>query len=252
MVVKTDFRKKLLNKDVVLGTMLTLPSPEIAELMALKGFDWLFLDMEHGALDILICQRMMQAVAERSACIVRVAANSEREIKKALDIGAHGIIVPRVNSVVEVQQVVKYAKYSPRGQRGVGYSRAHGYGLEFNEYVEKANENISVIIQIEDIRGVDNIEEIVQVEGIDALLIGPYDLSASMGLMGQVSAPQVLNAMDKVEKTAKKVGLSLGYFGLKPESVRPLIAKGYNLIVCGTDTSFLADGARKVIEVLKG
>ena len=121
-----NFRSRLLNDELLLGTMLTLPSPEIAELMAMSGFDWLFMDMEHGLLDVVACQRMIQATAGKTACLIRVAENSEKEIKKALDIGAHGIIVPKVNSADEARAVVKYAKYAPQGQRGVGYSRAHG------------------------------------------------------------------------------------------------------------------------------
>jgi 2-dehydro-3-deoxyglucarate aldolase len=251
MTTPMNFRSRLLNDELLLGTMLTLPSPEIAELMAMSGFDWLFMDMEHGLLDIVSCQRMIQATAGRSACIVRVAENSEKEIKKALDIGAHGIIVPKVNSAEEARAVVKYAKYAPQGQRGVGYSRAHGYGLNFSDYVTNANELTTVVVQIEDIKGVEQIDEIVKVPGIDAVFIGPYDLSASMGLMGQVNAPEVLAAMTKVAEAAKSAGISLGYFGLNPETVQDFVAKGYKLITCGTDTFFLTSGAKEVLTKLK-
>jgi 2-dehydro-3-deoxyglucarate aldolase len=251
MSTPMNFRSRLLNDELLLGTLLTLPSPEIAELMSMAGFDWLFLDQEHGLLDREACQRMIQATAGRSACVIRLAENSEREIKQALDIGADGIIVPKVNTVEEAKAVVKYAKYAPQGQRGVGYSRAHGYGLNFSDYVTNANELTTVVVQIEDIKGVEQIDEIVKVPGIDAVFIGPYDLSASMGLMGQVNAPEVLAAMTKVELAAKSAGLGLGYFGLKTETVQPFIQKGYQLIVCGTDTSFLATGTKAVIDTLR-
>jgi len=246
-----NFRKRLLNDELLLGTMLTLPSPEIAELMAMSGFDWLFMDMEHGLLDVVACQRMIQATAGQTACLIRVAENSEKEIKKALDVGAQGIIVPKVNSADEARAVVKYAKYAPQGQRGVGYSRAHGYGLNFSDYVASANQLTTVVVQIEDIKGVEQIDEIVKVPGIDAVFIGPYDLSASMGLMGQVNAPEVLAAMARVEAAAKSAGIKLGYFGLKPETVKDFVAKGYQLITCGTDTSFLASGAKEVLSKLR-
>lgn len=251
MTTSMNFRSLLLNDELLLGTMLTLPSPEIAELMAMSGFDWLFMDMEHGLLDVVACQRMIQATAGKTACLIRVAENSEKEIKKALDIGAHGIIVPKVNSADEARAVVKYAKYAPQGQRGVGYSRAHGYGLNFSDYVASANQLTTVVVQIEDIKGVEKIDEIVKVLGIDAVFIGPYDLSASMGLMGQVTAPEVLAAMAKVEMAAKAAGIKLGYFGLKPATVEGIITKGYKLITCGTDTSFIASGAKEVLSKLR-
>jgi 2-dehydro-3-deoxyglucarate aldolase len=147
--------------------------------------------------------------------------------------------------------VVKYAKYAPQGQRGVGYSRAHGYGLNFSDYVTNANELTTVVVQIEDIKGVEQIDEIVKVPGIDAVFIGPYDLSASMGLMGQVNAPEVLAAMTKVAEAAKSAGISLGYFGLNPETVQDFVAKGYKLITCGTDTFFLTLGAKEVLSKLR-
>lgn len=249
--MQTTFKKRLQNKETLVGVLLSLPSPEIAEIMTLSGFDWLFIDLEHGPMDFLACQRMIQAAGGQSECLVRVPENSESAIKKALDIGAAGIIAPKVNSAEEAQNIVSYAKYAPQGQRGVGAARAQGYGLHFSEYVGRANEDLLVVIQIEHIEGVNDIDKIVAVPGIDVIFIGPYDLSASMGLDGQVDHPRVLEAIDRVEQACAKHNLPMGYFGMSPEAVKPYRDKGYQLITCGTDAGFLASGASETIKALR-
>ncbi|MFV2093460.1 MAG: HpcH/HpaI aldolase/citrate lyase family protein, partial [Hyphomicrobiales bacterium] len=198
------------------------------------------------------CQRMIQAVADRCACIIRVPQAEEMQIKQALDIGADGIIAPQVNSAEHAQRVADSCKYPPLGRRGVGIARAHGYGLDFADYLATANDRVSVVIQAEHVDAVANIDDIVAVEGIDAVLIGPYDLSASMGKPGEVSDPDVVDAIDTVTRACKRANVGLGFFGVNPEEVKPYIVKGYTLIVCGTDTVFLAGGAANTIDQLRG
>ena len=221
-----NFTERLRRNEVLLGTMLTLPSPEVAEIIAACGYDWLFLDGEHGNLSTLEWQRMLQAIGGRSAAIIRVAAKTERDIKKVLDIGADGIIAPQVNSADEARHVVACCKYPPRGIRGVGLARAQGYGRDFAEYMESANDRIAVVIQAEHVDAVENIDEIVEVEGIDSVFIGPYDLSASMGRMGEVDHPDVVAAIEKVGDACKGKGIALGYFGTTAESVQDYMGKG--------------------------
>ena len=246
-----NFTQRLRQNDLLLGTMLTLPSPELAEMISSCGYDWLFMDGEHGNLSTLDWQRMLQAVAGRSAAIIRVAANSEREIKKILDIGADGIIAPQVNTADEARHVVACCKYPPQGIRGVGLARAQGYGRDFAAYMESANDNIAVIVQAEHIDAVNNIDEIVEVDGIDAVFIGPYDLSASMGLMGQVDHPEVVEAIDRVGRACQQRDISLGYFGTTAESVQDYVRKGYHLICAGTDAGFVLGGAQETLEKLR-
>ena len=246
-----NFTQRLRQNDLLLGTMLTLPSPELAEMISSCGYDWLFMDGEHGNLSTLDWQRMLQAVAGRSAAIIRVATNSEREIKKILDIGADGIIAPQVNTADEARHVVACCKYPPQGIRGVGLARAQGYGRSFAEYMETANDSIAVIVQAEHIDAVNNIEQIVEVEGIDAVFIGPYDLSASMGLMGQVDHPEVVEAIDRVGRACQQRDISLGYFGTTAESVQDYARKGYHLICAGTDAGFVVGGAEKMLQDLR-
>jgi len=246
-----NFTQRLRQNDLLFGTMLTLPSPELAEMISSCGYDWLFMDGEHGNLSTLDWQRMLQAVAGRSAAIIRVAANSEREIKKILDIGADGIIAPQVNTAAEARHVVACCKYPPQGIRGVGLARAQGYGSNFAGYMETANVSIAVIIQAEHIDAVNNIDEIVEVDGIDAVFIGPYDLSASMGLMGQVDHPEVVEAIDRVGRACQRREISLGYFGTTAESVQDYVRKGYHLICAGTDAGFVLGGAQETLEKLR-
>ena len=159
---------------------------------------------------------MLQAVGDRIACIVRVPGSEEGPIKKILDQGAEGIIVPQVNTAEQAANIVRFARYSPAGSRGVGLARAQGYGLRFQQYLETANERIAVIVQAEHARAVENIESIVKVEGIDAVLVGPYDLAASLGKMGQIDDPAVTDAIEHVTKTCQAAGIPLGCFGARP------------------------------------
>jgi len=246
-----NFTQRLRQNDLLLGTMLTLPSPEVAEIISACGYDWLFMDGEHSTLSTLDWQRMLQAVGGRCAGIIRVAANNEREIKKFLDIGADGIIVPQVNSAELARHAVACCKYPPDGIRGVGLARAQGYGRSFADYMETANVSTAVIIQAEHIDAVDNIDDIVRVEGVDAVFIGPYDLSASMGLTGQVDHPSVVEAIERVGSACREREITLGYFGTTAESVLDYMGNGYHLICAGVDAGIIASGADDILQKLK-
>lgn len=246
-----QLRKKLDQGEKLIGTLLSLPSPEIAEIMSMVGFDWLFIDLEHGSHGFMELQRMIQAMKPNCGALVRVPEISEANIKKVLDIGAGGIIVPKVNTAEEAKQIVLFAKYPTQGVRGVGAARTHGYGLSFKEYVEKANAETLVVIQIEHFEGVNNINEIVEVEGVDVIFIWPYDLSASFGVAGQVEHPLVKVAIEKVETACAKAGIPMGYFGTNPEAVKPYLQnENYQLITCGTDSGFLIEKGKSVLERL--
>jgi 2-dehydro-3-deoxyglucarate aldolase len=246
-----DFRARLLRGDRLIGTMITLPSPEVAELMASVGFDWLFLDAEHGVLEARELQAMLQGAGSAVPCVVRTAAAAEVPIKKALDVGAAGIIAPQVNSAAQAAEVVRLAKYAPTGTRGVGVGRAHGYGLHLPDYLATANDQLAVIVQAEHIDAVAQIEAIVRVAGIDAVLVGPYDLSASLGRLGDVEHPDVVAAIDRVTTVCRQAGVRLGIFGVSAAAVRPYLARGYTLIVAGLDTLLLGQAAKDILSQLK-
>ncbi len=246
-----NFRQRLLAGETLIGTMLTLPAPEIAEMMAAIGFDWLFLDAEHSALSTHAIQQLMQGAGAATPCVVRVAVNDVVAIKKALDIGAAGIIVPQVNTAVQAQAAVHHAKYAPEGTRGVGIGRAQGYGLDFSGYVARANEETAVIIQAEHIEAVQNIQSIVQVVGVDAVFVGPYDLSASMGLTGQVTHPDVVAAIQQVTDACHAAGMRLGIFGMSATAVAPYIDQGYTFITAGIDTALLGQAAKLLLSAIR-
>jgi 2-keto-3-deoxy-L-rhamnonate aldolase RhmA len=147
---------------------------------------------------------------------------------------------------------VRFARYAPEGARGVGLARAHGYGQRFREYLDAANRETAVIVQAEHVRAVENIEEIVQVPGVDAVLLGPYDLSASLGKMGQIDDPVVVAAIRRVTDVCQKAGMPLGYFGVTAAAVQPYAAQGYTLLVAGVDTLYLGNGAKALLAELRG
>jgi len=245
------FRQDLKNGKLVLGTMVTLPVASVAEIMADLGFDWLFIDGEHGPLETSEILSLLQVVGHKSACLVRVPVAEETPIKKVLDLGAAGIIAPQVNTAEHAAKVVEWSRYSPVGSRGVGLARAHGYGLNFQNYVENANDQVTVVVQAEHIEAVNNIEKIAEVEGVDAVLLGPYDLSASMGKMGQITDPDVVQAIDHIRETCQKANMPVGYFGVTAEAVKPFIDQGYTLIVAGVDTLLLGSAANRMLEKLR-
>lgn len=245
-----SFRSRLRAGELLIGPLMTLASPEAAEIMAYAGFDWLFIDAEHGPLDALTIQRMMQG-AGSVPCVVRVAASAEVPIKQALDIGAAGIIAPMVNTAEQAANVVRWAKYSPQGTRGIGVGRAHGYGAQYQEYLRSANEDIAVIVQAEHIDAVKNIEAIVQVPGLDAVLVGPNDLAASLGRIGELTHPDLIAAIERVTQVCRSARMPLGIFGASAEAVRPHIERGYTLITVGVDVVMLGEAAKQLLARLR-
>lgn len=246
-----NFKSRLARGETLLGTMVTLPTAATAEILAGIGFDWLFIDGEHGPLETREVLAILQAVGEKIPCLVRVPEAAEVPIKKMLDLGAAGVIVPQVNTAEQAKRVVQFARYAPAGSRGVGLARAHGYGMKFNEYIQSANDSTVVVVQAEHATAVENIAEIVTVPGIDAVLLGPYDLSASLGKMGQISDPVVVTAIQKVTTACQGAGIPLGYFGVTADAVRPYMEQGYRLIVAGVDTLFLSQSASILLGKLK-
>lgn len=240
-------KNKLSRGELLIGTIITLPSPEIAEIYSKSGFDWLFIDLEHSVLSLKDAQIILQAASPRTPCLVRVPNMDEVWIKKALDIGAAGIIVPQIKTAEEAQKVVRLCKYPSDGLRSVGIARAHGYGENFQEYVAAANADTLVIIQIEHSQAVKNIDEILKVAGIDGLFIGPYDLSASMGKIGLTDDLAVQEAIVQVKRRAEQMKMPLGIFSATIEAAIPYIQAGYQLLAVGIDTMLINQTAKNII-----
>jgi 2-keto-3-deoxy-L-rhamnonate aldolase RhmA len=246
----TSFRARLRSGETLFAPLMTLDSPAVAELMAAAGFDWLFIDAEHSTLNASQMQSLLQG-AGSTPCVIRIESGDEVPIKKALDIGAAGIIVPQVNSADHARRIVQSAKYAPVGQRGLGIARAHRYGLRVREYMQNANDDTAVIVQAEHRDAVANIEAIVKVKGVDGVLIGPYDLSASLDLPGAVDHADVRGAIERVRTACQAAGVPIGIFGLTAEAVRPYMDNGFTMIVAGVDTVLLASAATTLVAALR-
>lgn len=247
--MKNKTRQKIQAGQATLGAFVGMGSPAAAEVMAYVGFDWLVVDAEHGPLDWGSCVSLLQAMNGSEATpIIRVAWNDPVLIKRALDIGAQGILVPMVNDRQSAELAVKACKYPPQGIRGIGPMRPSHYYLDIIEYLKTANDEIMVIVQIEHIDAVNNIEEIFKVEGIDCYFIGPHDLAASMGLITQIHHPKVRQAIDKVLEASKKVGTAAGLYAMNLDDVESYIDQGYKMISIGNDAGILATGSRDLIQ----
>lgn len=245
------FAERLRARETLYGALVSLPSPEVAEILLGAELDWIFLDLEHSAMSAIDAQRLLQIFQPRLPVLVRVEASDERAIRKALDLGPDGIIVPRVSSRDEAERVMKLAKYPPEGERSVGFGRASGYGVNFREYVSSANQSGLVILQAEDRSAADGIEDILSVPGLDGILVGPFDLSGSFKKLGQIDAPEVQAAIGKILAACKRRGIAAGIFAPTGVAAKTFAADGYTLLTVGTDAMFLARGLRTELEAAK-
>ena len=249
--MKFNLKQRLKGDEALIGTMLTLPTPDIAELVSTAGFDWVFIDAEHSVLDYSQIQELLQGLRPGCSGVVRVPLLDEIWIKKVLDLGPEGIIVPNVKSAEEVKQILTYCKYPPEGARSVGITRAHDYGLNFKGYVDAANDDLVVIIQLEHVDAFARIDEILAVDGIDAIFIGPYDYSASAGKLGKVDDEEIQGAIAAVREKCFKKSIPVGIFGVDAKAVKPYICQGYQLVAVGNDTLFLKEMSELTLDALR-
>ena len=250
----TTLKSKLRNREITIGSWITIGHQAIIDILAESNFDWLTIDMEHTSIDLNELQILIGFIQSHNiAALVRVSKNDEVIIKRALDAGADGIIVPMICTKENAVQAVSLAKYPPIGKRGVGLNRAQRYGFGFDEYKKWVNEQLVVIAQIEHIDGVDNIEEIIQTEGIDGVLIGPYDLSGSIGIPGEYNDPKVLLALQRVETVCLAQNKTMGYHVVNPDSTLVLEKQkaGYNFIAFSTDFLFLGNKAKSEMNKIR-
>lgn len=245
-----EFRRRLLAAENLYGTMVTVPSPELVETLCHVGYDWLFIETEHAPLLPHMVQDMVRT-AGSTPCLVRLSRSDEISIKRALDAGAAGIIVPQVNSAAHARLIVSYAKYPPLGSRGIGLGRASLYGLKFEDYLNNANDGVAVVVQAEHIDAVENIEEICAVDGIDAVLIGPYDLSASLNKTGRLEDREVVAAIEHVRKVCADRDMRLGFFGSTPQAVQQYAAQGFTLLCGGADVAVFAAAEKSFLGAMK-
>jgi 2-dehydro-3-deoxyglucarate aldolase len=248
--VKEKLRKKILT----IGSWITLGHPSIAEIMVKAGFDWLTVDMEHSVITLHQAQQLIQVIELSGVTpLVRVGENDPTLIKRVMDAGAHGVVVPMVNCRDDAINAVNAVKYPPIGTRGVGLARAQGYGFEFEKYREWVNKESIVIVQIEHIEAVNNLEEILSVDGVDGSIIGPYDLSGSLGYPGEFDRQEVKQALLRYEDICKKMNKPMGFHVVQPDSEIAISykGKGYVFLAVGTDTLYLGNSCKESMMKIK-
>lgn len=249
MTLKT----KLKNNELTVGSWVTIDHPAVVEILATAGFEWLVVDLEHTAIDLSSARDLILTIQSKGMkALVRVSKNEEVIIKRVLDSGADGVIVPMVKNGEEAKQAVSYCKYPPVGKRGVGLYRAQNYGLSFDSY-KKEVDDIVVIAQIEHIDAVKNIKEIIDTDGIDGIIIGPYDLSGSMGHPGEYHREDVKNAIQEVIDCCKSNNFPAGFHIIEsdPSKLKEKIDQGCTLLAYSLDFFFLGDSARNGMSKIK-
>ena len=240
-------REALLDRTITLGGWVQTGHPVCAEIQARLGFDWVCVDLEHGTTDIEAVANVFRALdAFECVPVARLPMNDPIWIRRTLDAGARGLIVPMVNSAEAAEAAVREAKHPPRGVRGYGYSRANMYGIDFRTYVESANDEIAMVMQIEHRDAVENLDAILSVDGVDGVLIGPIDLSSSLGITAQFDHPDFKRALDRFLNVCEQRGMAAGMHIPRPtdESVRAALDQGYTMLALGIDTVFVEEGAK--------
>lgn len=248
------FKEKLASRSFTLGAWITIAHPAIGEIMARAGYEWIVVDLEHTTVGIETAGELIRAIDLCGSCpLVRLTSNDDAQIKRMLDAGAHGIVVPCVNSAEEAEQAVAATRFAPQGTRGVGLARAQGYGARFKEYFEWQKNGIVVIVQIEHKEALSRIEGILSTPGVDGYIIGPYDLSCSMGIPGEFSHPDFISAIAKVQEVARKVGCPSGLHIVEPDLDRldEAVKEGYNFIAYSADLRIMDVGARLGLDKIK-
>jgi 2-dehydro-3-deoxyglucarate aldolase len=248
-------KEKIQNRKITIGSWITLGHSAIAEIMARAGFDWLVIDMEHSVIELSETQEMIQAMdGAGTPSIVRLTSNDANLIKRVMDAGAHGIMVPNINSAADARRAVAATYYPPKGKRGVGLARAQGYGASFESYCQWLDENALVIVMIEHIDGVKSADEILTVSGVDGYMIGPYDLSASLGIPGQINDPRVVDAIARVRKIGEKLGKPGGIHVVEPDltAIERRINEGFTFMGYAMDVRILDAVSRDHVFKIKG
>ena len=247
-------RDKVLRGELVIGSHVATSDPVTSEIISAAGFDFVWIDWEHGALDRKDINLHIMAVRGQGAApFVRVPWNDPVLVKPILDMGPAAVVFPFVNTAAEAEQAVASCRYPPNGVRGFAPIRAIGYGtMEIRDYLDRARTEPWVIVQIEQIDAVENVEEIIAVEGVDTIVIGASDLSGSMGLLSEVRHPSVMEVLDHIADICNRAGFPFGASLLWSEdNVRDWIRRGVNWIGVDNDVSYLINGARGAYEATR-
>ncbi|MFC2016351.1 HpcH/HpaI aldolase/citrate lyase family protein [Chloroflexota bacterium] len=231
---KNQAKEKLINGGTIYGVFCNFYSPMIVELIGHIGFDFVLVDAEHGPAEVESCEHMVRAAESAGIPIfIRVAMNIRQNILRYLDIGAQGVQLPMVNTRTEAEAVVQAVKYPPQGRRGLAAMRAADYGLKMSlkDYARMANQEILVVVQIETVEAMNNLDELLTVEGIDVFFIGPTDLSTSMGYVGQANHPEVQATIERLVREIHAAGKVAGTVAYDNEALTKAKERGFQYVV---------------------
>jgi 2-keto-3-deoxy-L-rhamnonate aldolase RhmA len=252
--VNNRLKHRLRAKEIALGSWITLDSAAIAEIMAAAGFDWVVVDLEHSVIDLSGAASLIRTIDLCGAApLVRLTSNDQDQIKRVMDAGAHGIVVPMVNSAEEAAHAVAATRYAVAGSRGVGLARAQGYGATYPDYLHWQVDGPVVIVQIEHRDAITRLEEILTVRGVDGFLIGPYDLSCSMGIPGEFERSEFVDAIAHIREVGQRLGVPAGLHIVEPDLQRleQVIHEGYTFIAYSVDTRMLDVCVRQALTKMK-
>ena len=250
MTLKT----RLANGEVTVGSWISLGDTAIAEIFCNSGFDWVVVDLEHSAIDISRTAELIRIVDLAGVTpLTRLTSNNPDQIKRVMDAGAAGIVVPMVKSREEAEAAVAATRYFPRGNRGVGLARAQGYGATFEQYKDWQIDGPVVIVQIEHVDAVDKLEDILSVAGVDAYMIGPYDLSGSMGIPGEFDSQNYVDVVERVRCAGEKAGCPSGIHVVEPDrdKFHDALRAGFKFIAYSVDIRMLDKAARDGVKFFK-
>jgi 4-hydroxy-2-oxoheptanedioate aldolase len=247
-----NLKKRIQQGETVNGCWLNLGSSLTAEIVGSAGFDWLLIDLEHGAGNEKDVLSQLQALeSSTAAALVRIESGEKQRIHRVLDLGVEGIMCPHIDTADEARAVVTGMRYPPHGSRGIARMvRASGYGKNLAEYSATANDTIVGIAQIESPEALKHVDEIAAVDGIDVLFIGPADLSISLGIFGKFDHPLFLDGVKKTIDAAQKAGKASGILLANPDDYTKYYNMGMRVIACGGDSTFVAEGARNMVAKL--
>jgi 2-dehydro-3-deoxyglucarate aldolase len=246
--VLSKIKKKLKKGQVTIGSWMQIPSTSVAEIMGKAGYDWVAVDLEHGHFSTQVLPDIFRALElGGTAPFARVAQCKSKDVRASLDAGARGIILPMIQEATQLKSAIEWGLYPPKGIRGVGYSRANFFGKDFDFYLATSLQETIFIAQIENIQAVENLDEILKVEGLDAIMVGSYDLSSSMNLTAEFRDPRFIKTMEIISQKANKYRVPMGLHIVKPvlNELEKSIEKGYQFIAYSIDAVFLYESAEK-------
>ena len=242
-------RKSLTDNNSTIGSWMQLPHASVAEIMGEMGYDWVAVDMEHGAISVHQLPDIFRALELGDTLpLARISQGKVKECKQALDAGAGGIIVPMIETAEQLILVRDACCWPPTGKRGVGFSRANMFGKYFDDYQEEAQAPL-LVAMIEHINAVENLDEILKVKGLDAIMIGPYDLSASMGLTAYFEEDRFIETMKRIFLLCRKYNIPCGLHVVlpEPEILQERLNEGYKFIAYSIDSVFLRTSAENIL-----